>query len=359
MPTELTAQNGEENTPFIWVNSVDNNDYKIYLTQAILTAWDITTDSKSTKSGVNYQITATLKKAKVDVTAQLTDWVTKTSEGNAVIRFQTDLKNVTVTDAGTAISDGTSYDIWWGKETTSLAKATTCKYTAAADGETTGTWSNDPELYWPDGLQKFYFRGLAKYDADNKITSVDGSTAATQGTDLLWATTAAHKGTNEILPDGNEKTVDAGDAIDPRTSEVPMTFSHAMSKVTFVLETTTDDSKVELEGAKITVPSIYNEGTIAIADGKITVTEGKTGDLTTSSGTASIVIPQDVKSKVITITLKDGTTYRYTLGESETWEGGNAYTYTVTLQKEKIDFRALIKEWTEQKGSGNATLDWD
>ena len=359
VPTELTAQKGDEKTPFIWVNSVDNNDYKIYLTQTILDSWEITTDAKSTKSGVNYQITATLNKAKVDVTAQLTDWVTKTSEGTAIISFQTDLKNVTVTDEGTVISDGTSYDIWWGKETTSLAKATTRKYTAG-EGETTGTWSNDPELYWPDGLQKFYFRGLAKYDADNKITSVDGSIAATQGTDLLWATTAAHKGTNEILPGENEKTVGAGDAIDPRTSEVPMTFSHAMSKVTFVLKTTEDEaSKVDLTDAKITVPSIYNEGTIAIADGKITVTEGKTGDLTTSSNTPSIVIPQDVKSKVITITLKDGTTYRYTLGESETWEGGKSYTYTVTLQKEKIDFRALIKDWTEQKGSGNATLDWD
>ena len=358
VPTELTAQNGEEKTPFIWVNSVDNNDYKIYLTQTILDSWEITTNAKSTKSGVNYQITATLNKAKVDVTAQLTDWVTKNSDGTAIISFQTDLKNVQVTDGGTVISDGTSYDIWWGKETTGLAKATTRKYTAAADGETTGTWSNDPELYWPDGLQKFYFRGLAKYDADNKITSVDGSIAATQDTDLLWATTAAHKGTNVLT--NEEKNVDAGDPIDPRTSEVPMTFSHAMSKVTFELKTTEDEaSKVDLTDAKVTIPDLYTTGSIDIATGKITGSGGKSALENVTSNTATIVIPQKVNSKVITITLKDGTTYRYTLGDSEKWEGGKSYTYTVTLQKEKIDFRALIKDWTEQKGSGNATLDWD
>lgn len=355
VPTELTAQNGEEKTPFIWVNSVDNNDYKIYLTQAILNAWGITTDSKSTKSGVNYQITATLKKAKVDVTAQLTDWVTKNSEGTAIISFQTDLKNVTVTDEGTVISDGTSYDIWWGKETTSLAKATTRKYTTG-EGEATGTWSNDPELYWPNGLWSYYFRGLAKYDADNKITSVDGSTTATQGTDLLWATTAQHTGTNNS---GATETVVEGAAISPRTSHVPMTFSHAMSKVTFVLKTTEDDSKVDLEGAKVTIPDLYTTGSIDVATGKITGSGDKSDLKDVASNTPSIVIPQDVNSKVITITLKDGTTYRYTLGGSETWEGGKSYTYTVTLQKEKIDFRALIKDWTEQKGSGNATLDWD
>ena len=41
------------------------------------------------------------------------------------------------------------------------------------------------------------------------------------------------------------------------------------------------------------------------------------------------------------------------------WLGGNKYTYTITLTKEAIQFRALIKDWTENTGSGNATLDWD
>ena len=138
-----------------------------------------------------------------------------------------------------------------------------------------------------------------------------------------------------------------------------MTFSHAMSKVTFELKTTEDDSKVDLEGAKVTIPDLYTTGSINMATGAITGSGTKSDLKDVASNTPSIVIPQDVNSKVITITLKDGTTYRYTLGDSEKWEGGKSYIYTVTLQKEKIDFRALIKDWTEQKGSGNATLDWD
>ncbi len=350
VPTELTEQNGT-GTPFMSIQSVDNNHYYIYLTQTILDAWGITEASKSTLSGVNYQITATLNKAKVNVTAQLTDWVTKTSEGTAKIKFDTDLTNVTVTGGGTEITEGTSYDIFRGTETTDLAKATTRTY---ADG----TWSNAPEIYWKDANTAYYFRGLAKL-VDDKITTVDGKSTAEQGTDLLWATTPEHKGTNTIGSVVTETTVDEGDPIEPRTSQVPMKFSHAMSKVTFVLQTTTDDSKVDLTEATITVPDLYTSGTIDVATGKITGSGEKAAlcDVTTNAST--IVIPQDVKGKAITITLKDGTTYHYTLDADATWTGGNAYTYTVTLQKEAIDFRALIKEWTEKKGSGNATLDWD
>lgn len=41
------------------------------------------------------------------------------------------------------------------------------------------------------------------------------------------------------------------------------------------------------------------------------------------------------------------------------WEPGKHYTYTITLGKEEIIFRALIKNWDEKTGTGNATLDWD
>lgn len=41
-----------------------------------------------------------------------------------------------------------------------------------------------------------------------------------------------------------------------------------------------------------------------------------------------------------------------------TWERGKHYTYTITLGKEEITFRALIKDWEEVNGGGNATLDW-
>ena len=35
------------------------------------------------------------------------------------------------------------------------------------------------------------------------------------------------------------------------------------------------------------------------------------------------------------------------------------YTYPITLKKEAISFRVIIKDWDEKTGSGNANLDWD
>lgn len=67
------------------------------------------------------------------------------------------------------------------------------------------------------------------------------------------------------------------------------------------------------------------------------------------------------------ITLADNTRYSIELSKCkdstdtliQEWERGKHYTYTITLGKEEIIFRALIKDWDEKTGTGNATLDWD
>ena len=80
------------------------------------------------------------------------------------------------------------------------------------------------------------------------------------------------------------------------------------------------------------------------------------------------MVPQNIAdASRLVITLKDGTTYSVQLNLCEdkddagitTWERGKSYTYTITLKKEEIQFRALVKDWIEETGSGNATLDWD
>lgn len=87
--------------------------------------------------------------------------------------------------------------------------------------------------------------------------------------------------------------------------------------------------------------------------------------------------PGDLKDKgdmiMLYITLTDGTRYKVDLSQCKAtasdgsiteeyvteWERGKHYTYTISLQKEQITFRAMVKEWIEKTGSGNATLDWD
>ena len=139
-----------------------------------------------------------------------------------------------------------------------------------------------------------------------------------------------------------------------------------MSKVKFVLKTTDDENtKVNLKGVTMSIPGIIT------ANGNITI--GSTeADLAPVDNTEYIVIPQKLEGKKLTITLNDAnadekkTTYSILLTDCKvdgntisSWQRGNSYVYTITLAKEAIQFRALIKEWNEKKGSGDASLDWD
>ena len=338
------------------INNVAGNNYEIKLTSAMLATekWG----AGPTKSGVNYKLAATISKQKIDVVAQIADWIYKETSADGKIQFSTDLTGVDYND----MISGTSYDVFTTEsQTTEYSKSTTRNYTDSK-------WTDEPVIYWQGEGKGLYFRGLAKYE-NNLITSVAGSTSANQGTDLLWATTPQHTGKDNS---GNDKTYPAGDKIDPRTSFVPLKFEHAMSKVKFVLKTTTDENtKVNLKGVTMSIPGIITDGTIDVANGNITI--GSTeADLAPVDNTEYIVIPQKLEGKKLTITLNDAnadekkTTYSILLTDCKvdgntisSWERGNSYVYTITLAKEAIQFRALIKEWNEKKGSGDASLDWD
>ena len=155
-------------------------------------------------------------------------------------------------------------------------------------------------------------------------------------------------------------------AIDPRTSEVPLRFEHAMSKVKFLLVTSTGDDAVDLTDAVISIADLFSAGTINISTGNITPSTPALFE--TAHEVQNILIPQDLTDRRLTITLKDGTKYSVLLtncvdSNSGTqigeWERGRSYTYTITLGKEAIQFRAMIKDWNNTEGKGNASLDWD
>ena len=352
VPNTLLSANNE----WAEIKDVEGNDYNIYLTETMLgnDAWNAT----STASGVNYKLTATIKKQKVDVVAQIADWINKKTSADGKIQFTTDLTEVDYND----MTSETSYDVFTSEsQTTEYSRSTTRNYTDSK-------WTDYPVIYWQGEGKGLYFRGLAKYE-NNLITSVAGSTSANQGTDLLWATTPEHTGKDN---NNNDKTYQAGDKIDPRTSFVPLKFEHAMSKVKFVLKTTDDENtKVDLEGATMSIPGIITVGTIDVANGNITL-GSTTADLAPNNDTEYIVIPQKLEGKKLTITLNDAnadekkTTYSILLTDCKvdgntisSWERGNSYVYTITLAKEAIQFRALIKDWNKKTGSGDASLDWD
>lgn len=342
-PTTLT-----EGDKLAVLSNLDGNDYDVTVTAAMLADWASRLTSGMTQSGVNYELNITVAKQQITVSATITDWVTVTGETAGKISFAND-----VTDTGEIVAELNTggfdvYQLKTGKLLTNDNfgdKVTTVQ---------SGVY--DPIIYWPNGTDSFYFRAL----------SPKGSTTAVQqGTDILWGTSGMT-------------------AIAPRTGDVPLDFEHPLSKITIKVidvaaESTNPDAKLDLNKATIAIESIKTEGTLALSDG--VVTPSTPGSISgfyaandASGDTASpllkdyVVIPQSIENSVqLTITLADGTRYKAQLNSCldedsakiAAWKRGKHYTYTISIGKEEITFRASIQDWDPVTGSGNATIDWD
>ena len=337
------------------INNVDGNNYDIKLTDDILKDWAKGIDNEKSKSGVNYKLTITLNKQTITVVATLADWTDVSAETTGEIHFSADVKTIDKNNDA-SLKNGDSFSLWRSSDNTDFGKIAT---TATYDGN---KFVNTPAIYWPNGSTNYYFRALTQKTSSNTLAAVT-TTEVNQGTDLLWATTAAHQGTEA---DGTTvHNYAEGDAINPRTGQVPLTFKHVMSNIVVTLTTSTDAAAVDLTDATVTMTNLKNEGEVSLATGVITAGTTQTNILVDGE---TIMVPQNIAdASRLVITLKDGTTYSVQLNLCEdkddagitTWERGKSYTYTITLKKEEIQFRALVKDWIEETGSGNATLDWD
>lgn len=357
-----------------------------------------------TKSGVNYKLVVTVNKQKIDVYATIADWVEVEAQTAGKIEFTNDITKKCTTDLGTY----TWFDVFRAKEANPTNPTVPKNYqfdedndNAKIDRATTytksgTTWSNSPEVFWPNATDYYYFRALGSnlskdvvYNAGQPLVTSSAQSGsdyitikngATNNNDMIWGTTEQKNGYNE------------GAAIAPRTGDVPLTFKHILSKVSFILKTSDDAAQsVDLDGAKIQISNIYNECYLNLATGAITTpgsidylykdNDNTIGRATTYNSTDKIatlsnqiVTPQTIEDDaMLVITLKDGTTYKAKLKLCEAtdsngvstgskigaWAQGQHYTYTITLSKEKATLRAVIQDWIPASGSGNATLDWD
>jgi len=337
------------------IQSVDGNNYQVVLNNDVLNSWKDGIKDDASMSGVNYKLTVTLNKQAIDVVATLADWTDVSAETTGEIHFSADVKTIDKNNDA-SLKNGDSFSLWRSSDNTDFGKIAT---TATYDGN---KFVNTPAIYWPNGSTNYYFRALTQKTSSNTLAAVT-TTEVNQGTDLLWATTAAHQGTEA---DGTTvHNYAEGDAINPRTGQVPLTFKHVMSNIVVTLTTSTDAAAVDLTDATVTMTNLKNEGEVSLATGVITAGTTQANILVDGE---TIMVPQNIAdASRLVITLKDGTTYSVQLNLCEdenqqvitNWLGGNKYTYTITLKKEEIQFRALVKDWKEESGSGNATLDWD
>lgn len=396
---------------FLKIYDADGNNYHVSINSAILEAWNagLTASDKKMKSGYNYKLTVTINKVGVDVQSTLADWITVNANGEGDIQFEEEDVNgiYTTTDEGgnpsgspvdftttegeklANFNAGSAFSLYKKGTGESEVYGYATKSTYQAQGESGKKyWSNDPEIYWPNDHDKFYFRALAIYnqpEADGsyniaEYTPAEGNLVY-QGTDYVWATTPAHK----VKKTGSADFVSYAKSapILPRTGDVPLAFEHVMSKITVKLATSTSESgtpddAVNLTGAKVSISKLADSGNIAIENGTITpgsIVDSPISNFVPSGQSGSdildnyAVIPQVITNDAImTIQLQDGTTYKLQLNTCvqdgtttpiTQWLRGIHYTYTITLTKEAISFRVMIKDWDEKTGSGNANLDWD
>ena len=372
-----------------------------------------------TQPGYNYRLNVTIQKSAIAAHATLTDWSTVTASGTGDIQFDDgtipvmddswsggpDVGVVTIDRnkfvngskfnlyrlQSTSSNTGDSKD-YTTRPNTAYQFDAVSKFQNNSDGDDTAEvddeWTNTPRIYWPGSYFKYYYRALAIYkgvvDTKSNIDSIGNrwletkdygtsvsqglsdENTATGGNDILWGTSAVHKGST------SGTLYQLGEAIPPRTGGVPIVFEHALSKISFNLTTSTDAaSQVDLENATITISGIYKDATIRIDNGSMDYSGKSRGSFATKSITDFIVIPQpfDDDNAKVTITLNDGqTTYniplRNCVDNSATpvainkWEGGKTYTYTINVTKEAVQFHAYVKDWGNVTGSGTATLDW-
>lgn len=416
----------KEDDTLLEVTNADGNNYTLDITSAMLdnaTGWGLNhsgdkqgTDGGKkyvvTQPGYNYHLDLTINKSAVQAHATLIGWSDVNASGEGKIVLDDTNDNLIMDDSEVGgengvkviavdknkFTGGSSFSLFRvkhdashdteGERTNDAYDFCTISTFQDNGGDAYDEWVNAPIIYWPNVTDQYYFRALATYTSSTQIASVGSITpslnkgvSVSQGTtatnDILWGTTAKHSGHSTT-------TYNRGVAIPPRKGGVPIAFEHAMSKVTFNLETTGDESvlptnaKVDLTGATIAITNLYTDGTISIETGDIT---GGTKN-TTAAGVSSaipaqvypitnlFVIPQafDADAKVvITLPNYDNAVYSIPLKDCvesggttpiTAWERGKNYTYTIHIEKERVQTHVLVKDWEAVAGSGTATLEW-
>lgn len=379
--------------------TADGNEYNVTAAKmrAAMLAADAATDYK-TKAGYNYIFRIILKKTGITVEASVEKWKDITAdEQQGIIRFNADVLSSTISqpaqaaDYAALTTAGSSFNLYESATAAGFDSWTSLASPSTVATYASGDWTYAPQLYWKNKSDNEFFRALAQTTsastdaapattayATNALTQY--SDATTGADDVLWGTTAGHTAN---LVGGTTANYAEGAVINPRTSDVPLMFYHAKSKITVDLTTegTADDAStkwVDLDDATVTISNLYTTATLKMSDGTLVYPSSKTtaaisgseSSVETGKMTAhttldeSMVIPQAIaNASVVEITLKDGTKYTVQLNTCKnsaspfapitSWERGVHYIYTFKITKAEITVQASLAKWTEVTSTTN------
>lgn len=327
-----------------------------------------------TEAGKNYIIKVTVNKTDIQVSATVVNWTT--------VEAAEELPKININEAygDKGASLDKNFDFYRSTALSNgYSKDAEMSYAIA-----TG-WTMTPQLYWPDHLTHYQFRGVwptatevedgADKTKDMQVIKVK-NVAYQEGTfpsDLLIARPEiAEEATCTNSEAGHTTTKLFEGGICATEGNINLNFRYMMAQVEVNLTTATSgDSQVNLTGAKVELVGIYNEGDVTLGTREVVPT-GAAGtyplnvDASDANKRWSAIVPQDLSGVKFRITLLNGadeTDVYYAdvasiadqnSGKMITaWKSGEHYVYTLNLQKTKLTVTATLTDWKTVNASEN------
>lgn len=278
--------------------------------------------------GTSMQVTATRSN---DQTLQATELVAGQTAG--VYVYYTGAK---------AKASGVTY----GYQNKSYAATGTSGDLALASGETTP--------YYPEDKSK----AVDIYVYSPRVSTLSGELSAQTAVAFNTAadqTSAANYQNSDFVWGVKENVTTTASAV-----EVPLI--HKLSKINVNIAAGTGVALSSLKGASITLADVNLAGTANLTTGAVSTTGSTTSTLTFTTATAdptgtfvsntstscytasAIIIPQTITSKDLTITLSNGSTYKYSL--SKAFAASTSYTFDITVNASGLSLTTTISDWT-------------
>lgn len=216
------------------------------------------------------------------------------------------------------------------------------KYTTAGTGAFTAAAGH--EMYYPMSGNAVDFIAYYPYEDGATLgTPIDVTIGTTQTAtnqpdfDLLW-TKADNGGTGY-------------DKVSHETTPVALTFEHKFAKI--VMNCTADVSVgVPFDDMTVTIKGMNTVNTFDLSTGNLAAagTPAPITPHTVTNGSAydAIIMPGDYNAGDVTVDFKVGDdTFTWTLTATDaSFEGGNEYTYAVTLTRTGVIVTGTISPWT-------------
>lgn len=362
--------------------SADGNIYYVTaekIRTAINSSTHATDGAYQLEAGKNYILNIIVNKTRIDVTATVADWTDVVAVTEApVINVNADWGQT-----GTSLDQGFSFFI---SETPTSGYGTdddddndfdpNSAYTYSA-----GSYTPDPQLYWPTHATAYYFRGVYP-----SVTTTDEAgkpvVTAVDGTQVIAVTNGAYNASTfpsnlmiGMPRDTNGNDVGAKTATE---GEIRLNFEYMMSHITVILKSTGAEGvdKVNIdENTTLKILNGYTAGNIPIGSttavgtgSRAAYTMNRNDSVTDKFQYDDIVLPQALGSGdsglkfEITVDNGDSTTDTYTTvygigaikvtigGESNqtitSWNSGHHYVYELDIKKTGINITATLATWT-------------